>query len=100
MCNFLAQIQFFAGIGKKTIKNVVKKARFCRYRQVFAEKLLPLGYPTFDFLDPLRVLLHLPFDEVVAVFAVAEAVAAGYVVIVFEGAEDLLVVLQILLVVG
>ena len=53
MCNFLAQMPFFAGIGKKTIKNVVKKARFCRYRQVFAKKLLPLGYPPFNLFDSL-----------------------------------------------
>ena len=100
MCYFLAQMLFFAGIGKKTIKNGVKKACFCRYRQVFAKKLLPLRNPALDFLDPLRVFLHLSFDEVVAVFAVAEAVAARHVVIVFEGGVDLFVVLQILLVVG
>ena len=90
---------------------------FCRYRQEnhqkgsekgsflpipasFCEKLLPLGYPAFDFPNPLRILLHLSFDEVVAVFAVAEAVAARHVVVVFERAEDFLVVFQVLLVVG
>ena len=64
------------------------------------KKLLPLGYPALNFPNPLRVLLHLSFDEVVAVFAVAEAVAARHVVVVFQGAEDFFVVVEILLVFG
>ena len=46
--------------------------------------LSPLRNPSFDFLHPLRVFLQLPFNEVVAVFAVAEAVAARHIVVVFK----------------
>ena len=42
-------------------------------------------YPPLDFFHPLRILRDLTFDEVIAVFAVAKAVAASHVVVVFKG---------------
>ena len=35
-------------------------------------------------MNALRVFFHLAFDEVVAVFAVAETVAARHVVVIFK----------------
>ena len=55
----------------------------------------PFRYPALNLLDPLRVLLHLAFDEVVAVFAVTEAVASRHVVIVLKRAIDIGIVVEI-----
>ena len=60
----------------------------------------PLSNPSLDFLHPLRVFLQLPLDEVVAVFAVAEAVATGHVVIILKRTKDFLIVFVILLIVA
>lgn len=54
--------------------------------------------PLFQLLNALRVFFNLALNEIIAVFAVAETVAARNVVVVFERRKDVFVVFQILLV--
>ena len=97
---FFGTDAFFCRYRQENHEKCSKKGKFLPIPASFCKKLLPLGYPAFDFPNPLRILLHLSVDEVIAVFAVAEAVAARHVVVIFQGTENFFIVLQVLLVVG
>lgn len=57
-----------------------------------------LSQPNLDVSHALTVFCHLAFHEILAVFAVAEAIAARHVVVIIEGVKNFQIIVKISLI--